>query len=204
MKKEKLKKIDLNTAFYNATKAFLALMFSNFFGWLVNFLVFRGANEMEPESAAFRTIVLSIIIFSFYIYSLTKVIKIESKRDNCINESSRFKSLYKDSNYELDYKCEFKKYFFKRGWGYFIPTQLWQIPLIINYVIVSVNIENAKIYEFPIYIYKWCTTFLFAYELFPQFIFLGFLIFNLVFVPTFTYILYKYYKSLLNKPSYLK
>ena len=202
--KEKLKKVDINTGMFNAVKALIALAFTNLFGWIVNFLVFRGANEIEIEGASFRTAVLSFLIFIFHLAVLYKFIKIESKSEKTINEASSCKVAYKESGYSFDFKVYFKTFLKKRGWGYYIPSQIWQIPLLINYIIVAANPEDITIYELPIYIYKWCMNCLFAYEAFPSFFFLGFFIYNLLFIPSFTYLLYRFYKSLLVKPSYLK
>ncbi len=203
-KKERfLTKKDVATAYYNAFKSFVVLAFSNLIGYILYFLILRGANETNSQGAELRTFAVSLIVFLFSFFVYFKFLKLESKSEKIVNETKTLKDAYKESSYTLDFKSYFKNILKKRLWGYYIAPVIIQIPLIINYLIVTLNPADIKIYDLEIYIYKWNVLELFAYEIFGKAWFLGFFFFMFLFSLIFTVLSYYYFKKLLVKPTYL-
>lgn len=202
-KKRFLTKKDVATAYYNAFKSFIVLMFSNLIGYLLYFLILRGANEQNSQEAVVRTFAISIIVFVFSFFVYYQFLKLEKKSERVINETKTLKDAYKDSGYNLDFNSYFINILKKRLWGYYIAPVIIQIPLIINYLIVTLNPAEITIYDLEIYIYKWNVLELFAYEIFGNAWFLGFFLFMFLFSIVFTTLSYFYFKKLLVKPTYL-
>lgn len=204
VKKWDITKIDTRTAMFNMLKGLFALAISNAVGYFIYLLVLRGVNESEPETASVRTVIFGLAVFGYSIFAYLKLLMAESKNEKIINEQNELKEAFKKSEYNLDFDKYFSDVVKKRLWGYYVSAFLWQIPLIINYIIVSANPADITIYELPISIYKFCLSGIFAYEIFPEFWLLGLFIYMASFIIVFTYFAKRKYKKLLVKPSYLK
>lgn len=185
---------------FNAIKSTIAIAFSNFIGYFLYFFILRGANEDDPDGATVRTIIFSLIIFAFSIFSLVKVTKAEIKGES---EWLIFKNDFRESNYSLNYKEYFMYALKTRLWGYYIGPLLFQIPIITNIIIVSRLPIDVTIYEYPLSLYKWCTSSLFAYELSGGIWILGFLIYMVAVYILFTFIMFCSFKNIFVKPSYM-
>lgn len=189
-----------NMILFNAIKSTIAVAFSNLIGYFLYFFILRGANEDDPNGAAFRTIIFSLCVFAFSIFALLKVTKAEIKGRS---EMLIFKNDFRKSNYSLNYKEYFKSALKERLWGYYIGPAVSQIPMIINFIIVSHASEKITLYEYPLPLYKWCTSSLFAYELLGEVWLLGFFVYMVSIVLSFNVGLYYSYKELFIKPSYM-
>lgn len=198
-----MKKQYKRTTTFNFLKGLAAIAFSSLIGNVLYFFVFRGTNAEDPEGAAMRTSIFSILIFVFSVYAFIKTLPVTSKNENVIDEKQALKDALKEANYELDYNSYFKKLVKTRLWGYYLAAAVWQIPLLINYVIVATAPEGTTIYELPIWIYEWNLSSLFAYELLGALWFLGIFLYMAVFISVFTYFAYRYYKQFAVKPSYI-
>ena len=203
-KKSDITKIDIRTAFFNMLKGLFAMAISNAVGYFIYLLVLRGVNESEPETASTRTVIFGLFVFVYAIFAFLKLLMAESKNEKIINEQYELKEAFKNSNYTLDFDKYFCGVIKKRLWGYYISAFLCQIPLIVNYMIVSANPENITIYELPVSVYKFCLSGIFAYELFPKSWYVGVVIYMASFILVFTYFAKRKYKKLLVKPSYLQ
>lgn len=188
---------------FNFIKGIIALAFSGLVGNILYFLVFRNTNGESPEGAWLRTGIFSLLIFALSVYVFFRIEEIPSKNEKIINEKQALKDAFKDANYELDYKGYFKEVIRTRFCGYYLAAAVWQIPLILNYVIAKVQPGNVTIYEIPVWIYEWHMPSLFAYEFLGSLWFLGFFLYLAIFIPLFTWLVYESYKPLLVKPSYL-
>ena len=186
--------------FYNSVKSVIAILFSIFMGYLLYFFILRGANEDDPNGAAVRTIIFSLFVFIFSVFVMLKITKAESKSGS---ESLLFKNDFRQSGYSLNYNEYFKKALKQRLWGYYIGPALFQIPLIINFIIVSKLPEKITIYEYPLSIYKWSMSSLFAYEIFGGLWILGFIFYMAAFATVFSIALYFSFKSFFTRPSYM-
>lgn len=196
-----MKNKDLRTVMFNLLKGLIAMAFSGVVGNLLYFLIFRGTNAENPEGAAMRTSIFSLLIFALSIYLFLRMLDINSKSENIINEKQAIKDAYKESEYQLDYKLYFKKILKARLWGYILSAFVYQIPLIVNYVIADKY--SVTVYELPIWIYEWNMPSIFAYEIFGGRWYIGAPLYILVFSAVFSIFAYRYYKQFLIKPSYL-
>ena len=188
---------------FNFIKGLIAIAFSGLVGNILYFLVFRNTNGDSPEGAWFRTGIFSLLIFALSIYVFFRIEEIPSKNERIINEKQALKDAFKEANYELDYKSYFKGVIRTRLWGYYLAAAVWQLPLIVNYIIAKVQPGDITIYEIPVWIYEWHMPSLFAYEFLGDLWFLGFFLYLALFISIFTYLVYESYKQFLVKPSYL-
>lgn len=195
-----MKKKNLRTALLNFFKGLIAMAFSGLVGNILYFLIFRGTNAENPEGAAIRTSILSLLIFALSIYVFVKMLDIEGKGDT-VNEKQTIKDAFKESGYQLDYKTYFKNMIKARLWGYVLASFVWQIPLIVNYVIADKF--GVTLYELPVWIYEWNMPSLFAYELLGGKWYIGAPVYLVVFTSVFLAVSYRYYKQFIVRPSYL-
>lgn len=191
------------TVLFDLFKGIIAMAFSSLIGWMLYFFIFRNTNGENPERAVLGTCIVSLGVFVLSIYVFLRMLPINSKDYYVIDERQALKDAFRDSGYDLDYKAYFKKMVKTRLWGYYLAAALWQIPTIVNYVIVAFQPGDLSIYEFPVPLYKWNVQSLFAYELLGKAWFLGVFLYMALFIAAFTFFTYLHYKEFLVRPSYL-
>jgi hypothetical protein len=197
-----MKKTNFRVFADNLVKGILYLLIFNIFGLILYTVFLNGRNADIPENAAIGTSILSIAVFAVSVYLYARFALMGSLNDKRIDERALLEEAFKASEYKLDYNAYFKEQVKKRLCGYYVAAALWQIPLIINYAIVMPT--EFTIYETPITMYKWGMTSIFGYELLGKLWYLGPVVFLVLFLPIFTFLVYKGQKKWLVKPSYIK
>lgn len=197
-----MKKTNFGFFIDNLVKGLIFLLIFNIFGLILYTVFLNGRNADLPENASLGTSILSIAVFAVSVYLYARFAMMGSLNDKRIDERTLLEEAFKASEYKLDYNGYFKEQVKKRLCGYYVAAALWQIPLMINYAIVTPS--EFTLYESPITIYKWNMTNIFGYELLGKLWYLGPVVFLVLFIPIFTFLVYRGQKKWLVKPSYIK
>ena len=203
-----MKKTNFRVFADNLVKGILYLLIFNIFGLILYTVFLNGRNADIPENAVYVSFcfrikgILGTAVFVVAVYLYARFALMGSLNDKRIDERALLEEAFKASEYKLDYNAYFKEQVKKRLCGYYVAAALWQIPLIINYAIVMPT--EFTIYETPITMYKWGMTSIFGYELLGNLWYFGPVIFLALFLPIFTFLVYKGQKKWLVKPSYIK
>ncbi|MBE6565130.1 MAG: hypothetical protein E7655_07650 [Ruminococcaceae bacterium] len=188
----------------NMVKGFATLALCNGIGYLFYIMILNVGNAEDPKTASGRTAIFSLILFAASIYAFYLVAIAESSDSGKIDERKLLEDAYKDSGYALDYKAYFIEQVKTRLWGYYFAVGVGQLPLFLNFLVEAVIPGDVTIYELPIPLFKFYTTNIFAYELLGKAWFLGPVLYLLLFIPIFTYLVYREQKTWMAKPSYVK
>ena len=186
----------------NIFKGFLGLAVCNVVGYVLYLVFLNAKNADYPKNASLSTAILSVLLFGVSVYVIARFALMGTLNTESIDERGMLEKVYKESNYTLDYKAYFKDQVKTRLCGYYLAAALWQIPLIVNYALIVPS--EFTIYNSPISIYKWNMMNIFGYELLGKAWFFGPVLFLALFIPIFTFIVYKEQKKWLVKPSYIK
>ena len=173
----------------NVFKTFLSYVIAAFIGYILYRLILNSANITSPNGAVWRTSVLSLFVFVVLIYVSGRIFMLPVKDERSLWEMKEIEARQKECGYTLNYKEYFKEQLKTRVWGSFVLVFVLQLPLIINYAMVS-RAAGFNIYVSPITLYKFYTPSLFVWELLGDFWIIAPILFSLLYAVTFSYHLY--------------
>lgn len=178
----------------NVVKTLVAYVVTSLFGYLMYRFTINGTNIQSPKSALLRTVIFGLFAFSLLIYLAGKIFMLPVKDERSINEMKEIDARQKACGYTLDYKAYFKEQLKTRLWGSFVLIFVLQLPLIINYAMVS-RAAGFSIYTSPIGLYKFYTPSLFVWELLGDAWFLAPILFPVIYAAVFSFHLYREQKK---------
>ena len=190
----------------NVLKTFIAYVTVSVIGYIcyrllsiIGFVFYRfmlkSISFNAPSQNIFlRTVVFSLMMFAVLIYVAVKLFMLPVRNKRSIDEMSEIEESQRASGYDLDYKEYFKKQLKTRLWGSFVLVFVLQLPLIINYAMVS-SVTGFNIYNSTVSIYKFYTPSLFVWEILGDFWIIAPILFSLLYAVTFSYFLYSEQKK---------
>ena len=190
------------TLVINVVKTIIAYIITSFLGYLAYRMLINGTNIQQPIGAGFRTSLLSIAVFALLIYLTVRIYNLPTKDERKVDEKREIYKLQTESGYTLNYKEYFKNQLKTRLWAGFIPIFVLQLPLLINYGMVSFA-EGFTIYNSPITLFKFYMPSMFVWEILGRAWFLAPLLFTLVYATVFLTSLYRSQKKFIpEKPEW--
>ena len=188
----------------NMVKGFATLAVCNGIGYIFYIMILNVGNTEDPATASGRTAIFSLLLFAVSLYAFYRVAIAESPDSGKVDERKLLEDAYKESGYNLDYKAYFTEQIKTRLWGYYFAVGVGQLPLFLIFLVEAVIPGDVTVYELPVPIFKFYMTNIFGYEMLGKAWFLGPVVYLLLFVPIFTYLVYKEQKNWMVKPSYVK
>lgn len=182
-------KRNTRTLVVNVVKTVIAYIISVLLGYLMYRITINGTNIQQPIGAELRTASFSLVIFAFFVFISVKIYNLPTKDERRLYEKSELYKLQTESGYKLDYKEYFKTQLKTRLWAVFIPVFVFQLPLLINFAMVSYA-EGFSLYTSPISLFKFYMPSMFAWELLGGAWFLAPILFTLVYAVVFSVALY--------------
>lgn len=192
------------TLVVNVVKTIIAYFITSILGYLAYRMLINGINIQQPIGAGLRTSLLSLAVFALLIYLTVRIFNLPTKDERRLYEKSELYKQQTESGYTLDYKEYFKKQIKTRLWASLIPILALQLPLIINYAMVSYA-EGFTLYTSPITLFKFYMPSMFVWELLGGAWFLAPVVFTFVYGAVFTIALYHSQKKFIpEKPEWYK
>lgn len=190
------------TLVVNVVKTIIAYIITSFLGYLAYRMLINGTNIQQPIGAGFRTSLLSIVVFALLIYLTVRIYNLPTKDERRLWEKQELYKQQTESGYTLDYKEYFKTQIKTRLWASLIPILVLQLPLIINYAMVSYA-EGFTLYTSPITLFKFYMPSMFVWELVGGAWFLAPILFTAIYGAVFTTALYHSQKKFIpEKPEW--
>jgi hypothetical protein len=190
------------TLIANIVKTLIAYVVTALFGYIMYRFFLNAPNIQEPLMAKARTIIFSIVIFAIFVYLSVRIHNLPTRDERKVDEKTELTRLQAESGYCMDYMSYFKNQIKTRLWGGFIPVFILQLPLIVNYAMVSFA-EGFTVYTSPISLYKFYTPSIFVWEILGRAWFLAPLLFTAVYITAFLISLYYSQKDMIpEKPSW--
>jgi len=177
------------TLVINVAKTIIAYIISALFGYLLYRITINGTNIQQPIGAELRTASFSLVIFAFFVFMSVKIYNLPTKDERRLYEKSELYKLQTESGYKLDYKEYFKTQLKTRLWAAFIPVFVLQLPLLINFGMVSFA-EGFSLYTSPITLFKFYMPSMFVWEILGGGWFLAPILFTLIYAAAFSVALY--------------
>ena len=188
----------------NVIKSIIAYAVASLFGYLAYRMLINGTNIQQPFGAGLRTSLLSVAVFAFLIYLTVRIYNLPTSDERKVNEKSEIYRLHTESGYNLDYREYFKTQLRTRLWAGFIPIFVIQLPLYINFAMVSYA-EGFTLYNSPITLFKFYMPSMFAWEMLGNAWFLAPILFTGFYAAAFTFALYHSQKKFIpEKPEWYK
>jgi len=178
----------------NVFKTLLSYVIAAFLGYILYRLILNSANITSPKGAIWRTSVLSLFVFVVLIYVSGRIFMLPVKDKRSIDEMKEIEARQKACGYTLDYKEYFKNQLKTRLWGSFVAMFVIQLPLVINYAMVS-SAAGFSIYTSPITLYKFYTPSLFVWELLGDAWLIAPILFSIIYAAVFSFHLYREQKK---------
>lgn len=190
------------TLVVNIVKTLIAYVISALFGYLAYRLLINATNIQQPVGAELRTVSLSIVIFAIFVYLSVRIYNLPTKDERRLCEKNELYRLQIESGYRLDYREYFKTQLKTRLWAAFIPVLVIQLPLLVNFAMVSYA-QGFTLYTSPISLFKLYMPSMFVWELLGGGWFLTPIIFTLVYAIVFSIALYHSQKKFIpEKPEW--
>ncbi len=174
----------------NIFKTLVSYVLVSLLGYLFYMLLINASNIQSPKGAMWRTVALSVFMFVVLVDLSVRIFMLPVKDERSIDEMKEIEKKQKECGYTLDFKAYFTDEMKTRIWGSFVLVFVLQLPLIINYSMVSWA-EGFSIYTSPISVYKFYTPSLFVWELLGDAWILAPILFSLIYAVTFSYLLYR-------------
>lgn len=190
------------TLVVNVVKTIIAYFITSLFGYLAYRMLINGTNIQQPIGAGLRTSLLSLAVFALFIYLTVRIYNLPVKDDRMLWEKQELYKLQTESGYKLDYKEYFKTQLKTRLWAAFIPVFVLQLPLLINFGMVSFA-EGFSLYTSPITLFKFYMPSMFIWEILGGGWFLAPILFTAIYGAVFTTALYHSQKKFIpEKPEW--
>ena len=188
----------------NVIKTVISYAVSVLFGYFFYAFLLNGTNSTDPSGAKMRTVLYSLLMFAFFVSLSVKLFNLVCDNESKVYEKREIISRTAESDYRLDYKAYFTEQVKKRIWATFIPVLLLQLPLLVNYAMVSYA-EGFSIYTSPIALYKLYMPSMFVWELLGNAWFLSPIVFTVLYASFFLIFLYRLQKRFIpQKPSWVE
>ncbi len=192
------------TLVVNIIKTLIAYVISALFGYLAYSLLINATNIQQPVGAGLRTASFSLVIFALFVYLSVRIYNLPTKDERRLYEKSELYKLQTESGYRLDYREYFKTQLKTRLWAAFIPVFVIQLPLLINFSMVSYA-QGFTLYTSPIFLFKFYMPSMFVWELLGDGWFLAPILFTLVYAAVFSVALWHSQKKFIpEKPEWYK